>query len=55
MSANKKGAVGPFEVWHVGSSSYEIRNAAGWAVARATSLNEAFKKAERWNDGLKAK
>lgn len=52
MNAKKKGAVGAFEVWHAGPSSYEIRNAAGWVVARAVSLNEAYRKAERWNGGI---
>ena len=52
-NAKKKGAVGSFEVWHTGASMYEVRNAAGWCVARAVSLNEAYKKAERWNEGVK--
>lgn len=53
MDEKKKGAVGPFEVWHTGSSSYEVRNAGGWVLSRAVSLNEAFRKAERWNEGMK--
>lgn len=53
MTAKKKGAVGSFEVWHTGASMYEVRNAGGWVLSRATSLNEAFRKAERWNAGMK--
>lgn len=54
MNPKKKGAVGDFEVWHTGPSMYEIRNAAGWCVARAVCLNAAYKVAQRWNNGIKA-
>lgn len=49
----KKGAVGSYECWLVGKALWEVRK-GGQAVARACSMNECFKMAERLNGGIRA-
>ena len=49
----KKGRVGAFECWLVGSMQWEVRH-RGQLVAKASSMNECFRKAEYLNRAEKA-
>ena len=47
----KKGRIGAFECWLVGSMRWEVRQ-NGVLVATATNMNECFRKAEKLNGGI---
>lgn len=46
IDPQKKGAVGPFEVWHTGPRLYEVRR-AGEKVWQGRTLNSAYGAAEQ--------